>query len=104
MRKRQSVQVSERIRRVDCGLMFITGEVDELPGLIFAILLIAHSGAACRYPDVVVMVTRESVVKAAASMQNMGVPRLSDSRGSNAQNGGRSGDNQLIWSASLGVT
>ena len=63
MRKRQSVQVSERIRRVDCGLMFIAGEVDELPGLIFALLLIAHSGAACRYPDVVVMVTRESVIR-----------------------------------------
>ena len=61
-------------------------------------------GAARRYPDVVVMVTRESVIKAAASMQNMGVARLSDSRDSNAQNGGRSGDNQLIWSACLGVT
>ena len=103
MRKRQSVPVSERIRWVYCGLTLIAGEVDEPPGLIFALALIAHSGAACRYPDVVVMVTRESVIKAAASMQNIGVARLSDSRDFNAQNGGRSGDNQLIWIACIAV-
>ena len=98
------MQVSERMRRVDCEVSLVAGEIDELPGLIFTLSFIAYSGTARSNPNVAVVVTRESVIKAATFMQNMGVARLSRLGHFNTENSGRCGDYQLVLSACLGLT